>query len=435
MLDRRSLLQRGATLVAGAWVHDRWPDAAGRDDALRRGRDGVAPSALATDEAYWGLVAQQFAVDGRYIVLNGGGQNPPTRATVEALVRGEAHAAAQPRPNNLQLLAQVESHRRRLAGLLNADPAEVALTRNTTEGLNVVIHGVSMRAGDEVVVSPFERHYAEPALATRVSRDGVRVIRTQVALPPSDDAIVEAIGAAITPRTRLVICSHIADGWGFVLPIARIAAELRPRGIPLLCDGAWSFAHIPVDVRALGCDYYATSLHKWLGAPLGTGLLHMRHARIAETWPLYGSTIAATDIRKFEAIGTRAGAPVAAIGAALDFHEAIGPAHKAARLRALLHRLLSGVADVSVITPYTDADPERRGSLARLAVAGWRGEALATALRERHGIYTFGGFDDTPDGIYVAPNLFNTFTQIDRTVVALRELAATRGGGGGGSNG
>jgi selenocysteine lyase/cysteine desulfurase len=423
MTDRRTVLQHGAAFLAAGWLGERAPGAWPLPLAAVPPRGDRTPDDLAQDETYWSLVALQFAVDSRYIVLNGGGQNPPTRATVDALVRGEAFAAAQPRPNNLQLLAQAEQHRRRLAVHLGCAPDEVALTRNTTEGLNIVIHGLAMAPGDEVLVSPYERHYAEPALSTRRDRDGIRVVRSEVALPPTDDAIVAAVLGAVTPRTRLVICSHIADGWGFVLPIARIAEALRPRGIPLLCDGAWSFAHIPVDVRALGCDYYATSLHKWLGAPLGTGLLYVRRERLATTWPLYGSSVPPEDIRKFEAIGTRPGAPVAAIGAALDFHEAIGPAHKAAPLRALLAHLLDGLRDLPQITVHTDADAGRRGSLARLQVAGWRGEALATALRERHGIYVYGGFDDGPDGIYVAPNLFNTKAQLDRVVSALRTVA------------
>jgi selenocysteine lyase/cysteine desulfurase len=415
--------------MAAALAGTLWPRLAQALPSVRRAcaeREGVPPEVLATDEDFWVVIAQAFAVDGRYVVLNGGGQNPPTRATVEALVRGEQLAAAQPRPNNLQLLAQVEQHRVRLARALNASPGEVALTRNTTEGLHLVINGLTFARDDEILVSPYEEVYAEVACRVRVARDGVRVVRASVEPGASDDAIVRAFERALSPRTKLVVCSHIADAWGYVLPIARLSALARRAGIPLLCDGALSFANIPVDVLALGCDFFATSLHKWLGAPLGTGALYVRSDRLATLWPTYGSTLAATDIRKLETVGTRPGAPIAAIGPALDFHEAIGSERKAARLRHLLSLAVTPLADMRGIRVYTDADTTRRGSLARLTVEGWPGERVATVLRERHGIYTFGGMQDAVGGLYIAPNLFNLPHQLSRFVAAMREIAAAR---------
>ncbi|MCU0647423.1 MAG: aminotransferase class V-fold PLP-dependent enzyme [Gemmatimonadaceae bacterium] len=426
MPHRRDVLAQG---IAAALTGALWPRVLHALPAVHRAldaRDGVPPDALATDEDFWTTVAQAFVVDGRYIVLNGGGQNPPTRATVDALVRGEQLAAAQPRPNNLQLVGQIEQHRMRLARALNASPGDIALTRNTTEGLHLVINGLSFARDDEIVVSPYEEVYAEVACRVRVARDGVRVIRAAVEPGASDDAIVAAFERALSPRTRLMICSHIADAWGYVLPIARLSAVARRAGVPLLCDGALSFAHVPVDVQALGCDYYATSLHKWLGAPLGTGLLYVKQDRLASLWPTYGSNLAATDIRKLEVVGTRPGAPIAAIGQALDFHEAIGSARKAARLRHLLSLALTPLRDVRAIRVYTDADPTRRGSLARFTIDGWTGERIATALRERYGIYTFGGMQDAVGGIYIAPNLFNLPHHIERFVTAMREIAAAR---------
>jgi isopenicillin-N epimerase len=424
MTDRRSFLADGSAAAVAGLLWDRWP-------VLRRSileasaeRQRLSLHDLARDEGYWGLVAQAFVVDGRYAVLNGGGQNPPVRATLDALTRGEAFAAAQPRPNNYTLLAQIEAHRQRLALHLGVTADEVAITRNTTEGTSIVVHGIALGRGDEVIVSSFEESYAALALHNRVERDGVRVVTAETDVPPTDDAIVTAFSRAITPRTRLLICSHVADGWGFVLPIARLAEVARRARVPLLCDGALSFGAMPVDVRALGCDYYVSSLHKWLGAPLGTGVLVVRRDRVAETWPLYGSDVAATDIRKFEDIGTRPGAPIAAIGQALDFHESIGAEQKAARRSYLLGLAIDSLAGVKGVTVYSDARPERR-SLARVTVAGWAGVPLANALRDRYGLYTFGGFSDRWGGCYLSPNLFNTPAQMNRFASAIRELAAT----------
>lgn len=422
MTDRRSFLADGSRVAITGLLWRTWPEFHASLRTARAARADLTPAALAPDETYWGLVAQAFVVDGRYVVLNGGGQNPPVRATLDALTRGEAYAAAQPRPNNYTLLAQIDAHRQRLARHLNVTADEVAITRNTTEGTNIVLHGIPLTRGDEVLVSSFESTYAGPALSNRIGRDGVRMVVAETDVPPSDDAMVAAFARAITPQTRLLIASHIADGWGFVLPIARIAELARRAKVPLLCDGALSFGAVPVDLRALGCDYYVSSLHKWLGAPLGTGALFVRRDLVATTWPLYGSDVSASDIRKFEDIGTRPGASIAAIGQALDFHETIGPDQKAARLSYLLGLAIGPLAGVSGVAVYSDAIASRR-TLARVTVAGWSGIALANALRERFGLYAFGGFEDRWGGIYIAPNLFNTPAQMARFVSAVRELA------------
>lgn len=424
MSDRRAFIAQGSRAAIAGVLWRTWPELHAVLQTEATARAHLAPAELAPDEAYWGLVAQAFVVDGRYAILNGGGQNPPVRATLDALTRGEAYAAAQPRPNNYTLLAHIEAHRQRLARHLGVAADEVAITRNTTEGTNIVVHGVAMGRGDEVVLSPFESSYAELALTTRAGRDGVRVVVADTDVPPSDDAVVAAFQRAITPRTRLLICSHIADGWGFVLPIARLAEVARRAGARLLCDGALSFGAMPVDVRALGCDYYVSSLHKWLGAPLGTGVLVVRRDRIADTWPLYGSDQKANDIRKYEDIGTRPGAPIAAIGQALEFHETIGPAQKAARLNYLLGRAIDPLAGTPGVTVYSDQQPARR-LLARVTVAGWTGVALANALRDQHGLFTFGGFSDRWGGCYLSPNLFNSVEQMARFTRAIESLAVS----------
>lgn len=379
----------------------------------------------ARDEAFWSTVARAFSSDGRYIVLNGGGQNPPPKEVVEALTGYEMYAAAQPRPNNGRLTAYVEQHRGRLARHLGCEPDEVAITRNTTEGLNIVANGTELQRGDEVIYTSFDEHYGARPLMLRAARHGVVLRKVELPIPPADGVVVERIAAAMTPRTRMIVASHIADGWGFVLPIAKISALARAKGISVLADGALAFGHIVVNVRELGCDYYVSSLHKWLSAPLGTGVMYVRRDRIAALWPLYGAyQPQSPDIRKFEEIGTRAGAPVAAIGQALDFHEAIGPGRKAARLRYLGSYVISRLRDAPGIQCITDGDERRRGSLMRILVKGLSGEAVETQLREKHGIWTFGRLGEAWDGIYVSPNLFNLPAQLDRFVAAMREIAA-----------
>jgi selenocysteine lyase/cysteine desulfurase len=378
----------------------------------------------ARDEGFWSNVGRAYLGDGRYLVLNGGGNNPLPRDVIDALAGYDRFAAMQPRPNNGQLASRIDLHRERLARHLGCDGEEVAVTRNTTEGINIIVNGTTMAAGDEVVYTSFDSHYAGQPLRLRAARQGIVLREAEIPIPATDDEIVRRVTAAFSPRTRLVVASHVADGWGYVLPIRRISDEAHRRGISVLADGALSFGHLVCDVRELGCDYFVSSLHKWLAAPLGTGVLYVRRDRIAGTWPLYGAhEPESADIRKFEEIGTRSGATIAAIGQALDFYEAVGPERKEARLRYLGNYLLERLEGIPRLRCYTDPDATRRGSLMRILVDGLKGPEIEKTLRERFGIWTFGNFGPPWDGIYVSPNLFNMPKDLDRFVAAMREIA------------
>jgi isopenicillin-N epimerase len=354
----------------------------------------------------------------------GGGNNPPPEEVISALTTYERFAAMQARPNNSQLLARIDSHRQRIARFLGCDADELAVTRNSTEGLNIVIHGLDLKAGDEVVYTNFDAYYGARPLRVREARHGLVLREVTLPIPPNHDDVVAKVRAAFNSRTRLLVASHMADGWGFVLPIERLAKVAREHGAQFLVDGALTFAHLTFDVRSFGCDYYVSSLHKWLSAPLGTGILYVRRDRIGSLWPLYGASEPRSDnVRKFEEIGTRSGPTIAAIGQALDFHEAIGPERKTARLRYLARYVLERLTDEPRLRCFTERDESRRGSLMRIVVDGLSGQAVETALRERFGIFTFGGLSDPPSAIYIAPNLFNLPVHLDRFVDAMRVIA------------
>ncbi|MEM7707242.1 MAG: aminotransferase class V-fold PLP-dependent enzyme [Pseudomonadota bacterium] len=380
-------------------------------------------TAEAPDEDFWANIALQYDLDGRYTVLNGGGNNPLPRSVVEAQARYLRLAASQPRPFNYQLLAYRERHRTRLARLFGCDAEELALTRNTTEGLNTVAQGLSWRRGDEVLVSPFEDSYALRAFQPIAERFGINLVKAEIPLAPSRDQVLNGFAEQMSARTRLLVASHIVDSWGFVLPVQELAKLAHDGGAQLLVDGALSFGHIPVNMRELGCDYYATSLHKWLNAPLGTGALYVRQDRIADLWPLYGVRNDKEDIRKYESIGTRDGAAVAAIGQAIDFYEHIGPERKADRLRALLAFLMTRLENVRGVEVIGEADESRRAGLARVVVDGWTGTDLTRTLRERFGFYVFGNFPGPKDGVYVSPNVFNTTNHLTRFSEAINVLS------------
>jgi len=375
------------------------------------------------DEDFWSNVGFEYDLEDRYTMMNGGGNNPLPRGVVNALKRYLEYAASAPRPNNYYLLNHRDQHRTRLAALMNCDAAELALTRNTTEGLNTVASGLEFERGDEVLFSPFEDRYALSSFEPIAARAGIKLTVVDLPIPPTAEQVVEAFAERMSPNTRLLCVSHIVDAWGFVLPVRRLARLAHDAGAQLLVDGALSFGHIPVDLRAMDCDYFATSLHKWLNAPLGTGALFVRGDRIEDLWPLHGVRSNAGDISKFERIGTRDGAAVAAIGQAIDFYEQIGPQRKAARLKTLLERTMAGLSDTPGVRVVTEPDPERRAGLARVVVDGWTGKDLTRTLLDRYSFFVYGNFPGELDGVYVSPNVFNSPGDIDRFCDAIQTIA------------
>lgn len=379
---------------------------------------------VAQDELFWLAVAGAYRLDGRYIILNGGGNNPHPATVTEALERFDELASSAPRPHNYTLWARMDDHRERLARLMDCSPTELAITRNTTEGLNIVGWGLPLIPGDEVLYSDVDDHYAGKVFEQRAARHGIVVKRITLPIEPTASQTVRVFEEAMTSRTKLLVASHLADGLGYVLPVRELSELAHDRGAQLLADGALTFGQVPVSMKELGCDYFATSLHKWLNAPLGTGALYVREDRIEPLWPLYGTRREATDIRKFEDIGTRSGPTLAAIGQAIDFYQQLGPSRKASRVKHLLQLAMKDLAGVTGVRVVTEPDPDKRTGLARVAVQGVSGRDLTRTLREEFGIYTFGNWPGPIDGVYISPNVFNTSEHIKVFSSAIRAIAA-----------
>lgn len=386
-----------------------------------RGRDA---DDVARDELFWSSIARAYRLDGRWIILNGGGNNPHPTPVVDALKRYDAISSSAPRPHNYIFQGRIDNHRERLARLMDCSPEEIAITRNTTEGLNIVGWGLSLNEGDEVIMSDVDDRYAGEIFDQRANRHGVVVKRIELPISPTARQTVRLFEEAMTPNTKLLVASHLADGWGYVLPIRELSELAHDRGAQTLVDGALTFGQVPVSMRDLGCDYFATSLHKWLNAPLGTGSLYVRRDRLEALWPLYGVRHDAGDIRKFEDIGTRSGATIAAIGQALDFYEQLGPERKAARIRYLLSIAMDQLRRVSGVRIITEPDLEKRTGLARYIVDGLSGADLTRMLREEFDIYTWGNWPGANDGVYISPNVFNSSDHMIAFSDAIKEIAA-----------
>ena len=313
----------------------------------------------------------------------------------------------------------------RLAAMAGVPREELIVTRNTTESLDTVIAGFPWQAGDEAVMAA--QDYGAMLDMFRLQARRYGIVNRVVSLPMdprSDDEIVELYERAITPRTRLLMLCHMVNITGQILPVARIAAMAHRHDVQVMVDGAHAFAQLEFAIPDLSCDYYAASLHKWLGTPLGAGILWVRRDRIAGIWPLFAdSNVADDDIRKLNHTGTHPVHTDLAINDAIDFHERIGIRRKEARLRWLQRYWTDQVRGRPGITLNTPSDPARTGAIANVSVAGIEPAALSRTLLERFRIWTVAINSAGVHGVRVTPHLFTATGELDELVRALRTLA------------
>ena len=381
------------------------------------------------DEEFWGGIAQAFALDRNLANFNNGGCSPSPRIVQDALRRQlELSNQAPSYTMWRQLEPEVESVRRRLARLFAVDPEEVAITRNASESLETVILGLDMKPGDEIVTTNLDYPRTITTIDQRVRRDGVRMVQVAVPhVPNRMSELFDPIERAIGARTRLIVVSQVSFLNGQIFPIREIVELGRKRGVPVLVDGAHAFVQYKFDNRDLGAELYATSLHKWLMAPIGTGMLMVKKPRIGAVWPLMAATAAQKDdIRKFEEIGTHPAANHNAIGEALTFHEMLGIERKESRLRYLRSRWTDRLSDLPNVRWATNLDRRHSCALTTVGIDGIKHADLAGWLMARHGVFVTT-IDTAPvHGIRVTPNVYTTLDEIDRFAEAML-LAATKG--------
>ena len=405
------------------------PDAFAR---LRGAADVAGPRdalAVAEDERYWGEIQRAFDIDRTMVNLNNGGCSPAPTHVLEQMIRDLRFSNELPTEHMWRVLEpRIESVRRDLAAEFGCDPEEMAITRNASEANETMIFGIDLRRGDEVVVTTQNYPRMMNAWRQRERRDGIVLKPVKIPTPvPGDDAFVDHIAAAITPRTRVIEVMHISFQTGYIAPVRRIVELARPRGIQVFVDGAHAFAHFPFTRDALGCDYYGTSLHTWIHAPIGTGFLYVRRDKIRGLWPLMAGTVEQEgDIRKYEEIGTHPAANHNAIAVAIAFHRSIGAERKIARLRLLRDRWARQVLDASprarMITPI---GKNASGAIGVLSIEGMDMGKLGAWLLAQHRIVTTPMVNDEINGIRITPNVYTTVEEVDlfadRVIRAIRD--------------
>jgi selenocysteine lyase/cysteine desulfurase len=423
MTTRRSFVRLAAGAALSPLAAPTFKSKASERLARWRLGDSRDADTIAQDETYWEVIQREYTQDASFINIESGYFSPASDVVLEAQIGW------------LRELNRIPSFymRRRMAGerenlkqffgrFAGISPDEFVIARNTTEALNTILHGIPLEAGEEVLYNSREYPSMQEALEQRAMRFGTvnRVIEIPW-LPDSQDEIVQAYADAMTPRTRYILVSDMIYLTGQVLPVREICDMAHERGVEVIVDGAHSFAHLTEAISDLNCDYYATSLHKWLGAPLGTGLMHIRREHISKVWPLYGDRRAQGDhVGKFEHIGTHPQGTDQTILDAIRFHEAIGAERKEARLRFLKNYWVERVQEIPGVRINTPLGDDQSCAIANVLVDGRTPAELVDALWDRYRIFTVG----VEQGARIAPNVFTRLSDLDLLVQGIGEIAA-----------
>jgi len=390
----------------------------------------MTPEEVAKDEFYWREIQLAFKLDRSLINLNNGFTCPTPRVALESVWRYMDMINMLPVHYQGMVAGNTQTIRRRMAAEFGCDEEEVALTRGASESLQIVQNGLDLKAGDEVVTT--EQDY--PRMLTtwdqRMRREGIKVTRFQFPVPTTQDDLYRRFEKAISPRTKVFHFTHITNLTAQLFPVQRLSRLARSKGIVTIVDGAHALGHFPFKLRDLECDAYGVSLHKWLLAPIGNGLLYVRKESIPRFWPLQAAPEQQdNDIRKFEAIGTHPWAIRAALGESLAFHQAIGAERKAARLRYLNLRWVNALKSYPRIKILTDfSEPAQAWGVAAVDIEGTDVRALAKFLMDKYRIVVVPLVGGAPpnsvfdyQALRVSPNVYTTLEEIDTFVTAMED--------------
>ena len=380
------------------------------------------------NEAYWSVIQDAYSASkSDIIILNNGGVSPSPISVQVALEKFNIEAAQGPSYYMWRVQdTGREPLRARLANLSGCDIEEIAINRNATEALNTIIYGLPLQAGDEVIGTLQDYPNMIQAYKQRQLREGIVYKQISFEFPIEDDEqIVNAFRNAITPQTKLIHITHIVNWVGQILPAAKIAKMAHEKGIEVIVDGAHSFGLLDYKIPDLECDYFGTSLHKFLSAPVGSGMMWIKKEKISKIWPLIcNSEPNGANIRKFESLGTRSFCIEQAIGEAINFHESIGSARKQERIHFLKKYWAEKALQIPRVKIHTSLNPTFSCAIAGVSIEGITPADLGQKLLKDYKIHTVAIVWENISCVRVTPHVYTKLEDLDKLVDALKAIAA-----------
>lgn len=419
-MDKRSFLKNATLLSLGsAPIYKKL-------DKLVNSISHLSPEEAAKDEYFWAQIRAGYRLKPDYINLENGYYCITPQETLENYIhhirninyQGSYYMRTVQWDNKKEM-------QRKLGELAGCDESELVITRNTTESLDLIISGMHWEQGDEAVMAEQDYGAMRNQFKYVAKRYGVVNKVVSVPLHPKDDQeIVDVYASAITSKTKLLMVCHMINITGQILPIRKICDMAHSKGVEVMVDGAHAFGHIKFDIKELDCDYYGTSLHKWLSVPIGAGMLYVKKEKIEGVWPLFAEwSQDPTDIKNLNHIGTHPCATDLAIGNALEYHWRIGPERKEARLRYLQRYWSDQVRDLPHIDLNTPEESHRSCGIANVGIKHMTPKELATTLMDKYRIWTVGINTSNVRGCRITPNIYTTTKELDAFVFALKDMA------------
>jgi len=430
MKDRRKFLQQ-ITLSAGAFsASSLFNQLLAKDfkEAEKKIED-LSPEQAAGDEDYWATIQQAYTVNPNIIDLNNGGVSPSPSIVQEAVERYNKLSNEGPSYFMWRILDQGrEPLRQKLAELAGCDAEEIAIDRNATEALNTIIYGLDLNAGDEVIGTKQDYPNMINAWKQRAQRNGIVYKQISFDFPiEDDDAIVNAYEKAITNKTKIIHVTHVINWVGQIMPVQKIARMAHAKGIEVLCDSAHGFGLLDYKIPDLECDYWGTSLHKFLSAPIGSGMMWIKKEKIEKIWPLLcNDKPHSSDIRKFETIGTRSFPIEQGIGEAVNFHNAIGSKRKEERIRFLKNYWAEKVKDVPRVKLHTSLKSKYSCAICGVSIDGMDPVEFDAQLFNKYKIHTVGIKWENVSCVRVTPHVYTRLDDLDKLVNAITEVAGSK---------
>jgi selenocysteine lyase/cysteine desulfurase len=389
--------------------------------------ENVPNNQLAENEDFWLKIRADYKLKPDYINLENGYYCMQPQTILEAYIKQvkelNYQASFYLRTRQFDDKAAI---RNRLANLIGCTKEELIITRNTTESLDTVIAGIDWKAGDEIIMAEQDYGAMQDMFRQQAKRYGI--VCQVVSIPnnpKNDEEIVAIYEKMITPKTRLLMLPHMVNITGQIMPVRKICNMAHLKNVEVMVDGAHAVAHIPVNIADLDCDYYGSSLHKWLCCPLGAGILFVKKDKVEKLWAVFAdSNFEKTDIRKLNHTGTHPCSTDLAILSAIDYYENLGAERKETRLRYLQNYWTNKVRKTSNIVLNTPEDPTRSCAIANVGIATMQPTDLAKTLLDKYKIYTVAIDSPTVKGVRITPNTYTTLAELDQLVLALKELAS-----------
>ncbi|MCI4668914.1 MAG: aminotransferase class V-fold PLP-dependent enzyme [Bacteroidia bacterium] len=418
-MNRRFFMQKGSmaamTLLNLQLSHELL-------DKIRSHSHETAPH---QDEDFWKLIRQAYHISPSIINLNNAGLSPQVRRVQEAEIRYLEFSNEVPSFNMWRVLGKDRNRvRENLAKMASVHVNEIAIHRNATEALDTIIFGLTLKAGDEVVLCKQDYPLMIHAWNQRAAREGIILKWVDLKLPSEDkEYLIKSYTSAFGPKTKIVHLTHMINWTGQILPVKEITEAAHQKGIRVILDAAQSFAQLEFSFSELGVDYAGTALHKWLGAPFGTGMLYVKEEHIVDLWPLFPTENPRdTSILKFENLGSRPTHAEVAIGQAIEFHELIGTKRKHERLQYLKEYWVEKATKLPFFKLHSSMDPQFGGVITNFSIEGQSYDETARLLFSRHRIHTSPVKWDGIEGVRATPNVYTSLVELDRFVQALGDL-------------